>query len=50
MRAWSTAVPVLGVGPLVTEIDVMLLLTGELLVGQAREGLQLLHKDHLRGK
>lgn len=45
---WSRAVPVLGIDPVITEIDIMLLLTGELLVGQTREGLQFFHKHHLR--
>lgn len=45
---WSRAVPVLGIDLLVTEIDIMLLLTGELLVGQTREGLHFFHEHHLR--
>lgn len=39
--------PVLGIDLLITEIDIMLLLTGELLVGQRREGLQFFHEHHL---
>ncbi len=45
---WSRAVPVLGMDLLVTEIDIVLLLTGELLIGQTREGLHFFHKHHLR--
>lgn len=44
----SKAVPVLGIDLLVTEVDIMLLLAGELLVGQTGEGLQLFHEHHLR--
>lgn len=38
-RECSRAVPVLGIDLLVTEIDIMLLLTMEVLIGQKREGL-----------
>lgn len=39
--------PVLGMDPLITKIDVMLLLTGELLVGQRQKRLRSLHEHHL---
>lgn len=43
-----STVPVLGVNPLIAEIDVMLLLTVESPIGQTSECLDFFHKHHLK--
>lgn len=41
-------IPVLGIDLLIAEIDIVLLLTVELLIGQTGEGLQFFHEHHLK--